>query len=655
MQSAGARKTQRARNVRYIVKSTASKPFCAWYTVPAANPMGAPGSASVPFSPEKAAQIRAYLERLLASAPFAASPRRGRLLQYVVELTLEGRAAEISEYAIGVDVFGKPASFDTQSESTVRAEMSRLRRTLAEYYARAGAADPWQVRFPNGYIPVLTENAPVPSPQPQAAQQVEPAPRAAAIARPLAAAILVVVVAAVLTASFIHRPRIESVAVLPFQNLTGTPTAAYLVDGITEQLTDSLARAASLHVVARTSASQFKGKALDIREIGRRLNADAIVEGSVRSIRDGFQVDVQVDRADDGYQIVARTFVARTADLPVLGARIAAPVRAALHPGEKSAPAAHVPDPQAYDLLLKSRAYRGQGTEIAFERAAALLNEAIQIDPGYADAYAALAGVYAAGGINLAAEPLPYLEQAKAAAARALELDPASAHALAAQGLADVQLLHWAQGERELRQAIAVMPEAATHSWLGVLLMEEGRFDDALAEAHSTERLDPLSPAAGVFIGWCEIMARRYDAALAQFLTVQKLHPEAAIVHLYSGTAWELKGDYKNAEAEFQAAGPESPATALPMAHLFAVEGRKPEARAILVRLEHPQPQVGPPVAFDMALVYAALGDRDRAFEWLDRAYASRRIGMLKVHPGLDPIRSDPRYAALLRKTGLAP
>jgi len=315
------------------------------------------------------------------------------------------------------------------------------------------------------------------------------------------------------------------------------------------------------------------------------------------------------------------------------------------------------PNPDAYELYLKARAYRGDGTVTAFEQAVAYLNQAIERDPDYADAYAALAGVYTSGAANFASHPLEYVDKAKAAAAKALELDSSSARALAAEGFIDgMRLLDWKKGEQELRESARLMPgSATTHNWLGLTLLMQGRFDEALAELRTAEKAEPLVAAPGVTVGLALYFARRYDDAVRQLTKVQTLFPDKIMVHNFTGLAWEGKGAYLKALAEYQLVSAQYPAdVAGNLAHLYAEMGNSAQARALLARMEHPQPDQAPPAAFDIAVTYGALGDRDQAFEWLERAYDERKIEMLKVHPALDPLRDDPRYAALLRKAGLS-
>lgn len=598
------------------------------------------------LGPAQAEDFRKYLGGLLALPPFR-SRRRGQLLRYLVEQKLAGRADQVTEYGIALDVFDKPSSFDPRTEATVRAEMSRLRRTLTEHYENSGSSDPWRILVPGrGYVPQLVPRDPRPrTPAPAGSRY-----RFAA----LAAATLLLAVAVVLVARnwLPGTPEIHSVVVLPFANLTGDPKNEYLADGVTEQLTDALAQIRSLRVVARTSAFQFKGKNADIRDIGKRVNAEAVIEGSLQYLNGGLRLTVQLNRSADGYHILSRALNGGVGDLSRLENEMVAPVVAALRPGT-SISRRRVPDAQAYDFYLKARAYRARGTRAAFDEAVGYLNQAIERDPEYADAYAALAGVYASASINFAPEPIEYANEAKAYAALALRLDPANARAEAARGLVDSEiLLDWSKGEQELRRAVALAPQsAANRNWLGTVLLARGRFDEAIAQQRIAESMDPLVPAVGSAFA-CYI-ARRYDEALDRFLKVRDLNPGLIAIHPFLGAVWQAKGEYQKAMAEYRLALPVIPDQVNSrIADLLAVMGRREEARRALDELEHPKTG-GAPNAFDLAAIHAALGDRDEAFQWLDRAYERRIIWFIKVHPALDPLRGDPRFGELLKKTGL--
>ncbi len=615
-------------------------------------------------APPDATAVRRELERIIASDEFRSSARRTKLLSYLVEKAIAGEP--VKEYGIGVDVFDKPESYDPRTDPSVRVEIGRVRSRLSAYYANGGGADPVRIEIPRGsYLPVI-EPAGLPVVEtdggPDAAVHDEGFHRTAAQPRRnRRRSMLYMAVAALLTALGLgwyfelSRRAIDSVVVLPFANLTGDPNDDYLADGVTEGLTDALAQAPQLRVVARTSAFQFKGRAADIRDIGRRVNAGAVIEGSLRLQNGEFWLTMQVNRARDGYHILSRTFRGAPSELGRLESEMAAPALAAIRPGAAIA-ARRAPDPQAYDLLLKARALRGDGTRESFENQLRFLNRAIERDPSYADAYAMLAGAYSGAAMNFADEPLDFGNHARAAARKAIELDGNSAQAYAALGSVDGMIfLDWKRGEGELRRALRLMPQsAAAHNHLGLLLTAQGRFPEALRELRAAESLDPLVAAPGATVGVALYASRDFDGALAQFERVFEHHPEAAVLHGFIGMAWEGKRRFDQAAAEYFQLEKTQPEIARSyQAQLYAATGRRAEARRLLDVMEHPAAPA-PPNAFDIAAVYSALGDRDAAFQWLDRAYQQRKVWFLEVHPMLDPLRSDPRFTALLRKCGFS-
>jgi tetratricopeptide (TPR) repeat protein len=326
---------------------------------------------------------------------------------------------------------------------------------------------------------------------------------------------------------------------------------------------------------------------------------------------------------------------------------------AALRPGIAVA-SRRTPDAAAYDLYLRARVYGGKGTRAAFDQAVTLLNQAIEHDPQFADAYAALASAYASAAVNFAPEPLEYAREARNNAAITLRLDPANGRAEAAQGLVDsLILLDWSKGERELRRAVALMPQnGPNRNSLGLALLARGHFEEGIAEQQTAENMAPLVPAVGSAFAY--YLARRYDESLPQFLKVRDLHPDVIALHPFIGAVWQEKHQFDKAMAEYQLALPKIPDLVnARIATLLAAMGKRDEARKLLASLEHPKAGEPPANAFDLAAIYAALGDRDTAFQWLDRAYDRRIVWFLKVHPALDSLRGDPRYAELLKKTGL--
>jgi TolB-like protein/Tfp pilus assembly protein PilF len=566
-----------------------------------------------------------------------------------VEQTLAGRQAELNEYAIALDVFRRPDSFDPRLDSTVRSEMSRLRRALAAYYAGAGSADPWQFEFSTrGYTPAFVKPAQFAVAHPSA--PATPLPRGKILWAAAAVALVAVGVWAVYLAA--APGRIRSVVVLPFANLTGDPANEYLSDGMTEGLTDSLAHIASLRVVARTSAFQFKGKNTDIREIGRKVDADAVIEGSLRKVGDGMRVTVQVNRASDGFHILSRAFDGTARDLGRMERDLTLPVMAVLRPGT-SLVAGHVPDAEAYDLVLRARALRGLGSAEALHQILDYLHRAVERDPQYANAYALLARAYVTAATNTLMDPSAAMPLAGTAVDTALALDPQSAVAWDAMGYGDAMLkLQWKKGEDELRRALRLVPQDATiHQHLGLVLLSQARFAEAISEMKTAATLDPLPPAEGATVGLAYFFARRYDDAVTQLRKMLRQHPEVKYLHSFLGQTYVAKGEYDLAMTEYRAAIAPGPSPSTLMVHLLAVTGKRAEALAQVRNFEntdYPDPN-------DLAAIYGALGDRDRAFAWLEKSLIKRKAYILKVHPFFDPLRSDPRFADLLKRTGFTP
>ena len=586
-------------------------------------------------------EVRTALEAVLAS-PLFAGKRRGELLRYLAERTLAGKGDSITEYGIALDVFRRPESFDPRTESTIRAEMSRLRKALVEYYKTVGSGEQWRFEFPaRGYVPEVVRK-----------EIAVPAPKSRSRSIWITAAVTILLAGGVAFGTYrSFRAPLRSVVVLPFGNLTGDPNNDHLSDGITEGLTDSLAHIASLRVVARTSAFQFRGKALDIREIGSKVNADAVVEGSLQKAGDRYQVTVQVNRSKDGYHMLSRVFEGAQRDLARIQNEIAGPVSAALRPGEPVT-AGRAPDSEAWDLVLKARTLRRLTPLDTFDQSVALLHQAIGRDPNYADAWAELANTYAGAATTLPVDPAGAAREAKSAAARALELDPGSAEAYAASGLVDAMVfLEWKLGEDDLHNALRLAPQnAMAHQRLANVELLEGHFDVAMREAKLSESLDPLAGNAGVAVGMVYFMQRRYPEALAEFTRVAALHPDIPVMRLLVGGVYDAMGGYARALAEYDSVAASYPKESEIRTVLALVHARRiAEARRRLEKLE----SAGQKDAFSFAVIYGELGEKDRAFAYLEQAWQEHNCWMLKVYPFLDPLRADSRYAAFLKRAHL--
>jgi tetratricopeptide (TPR) repeat protein len=381
------------------------------------------------------------------------------------------------------------------------------------------------------------------------------------------------------------------------------------------------------------------------------VQVDTVVEGSLSRVGDGLPVTVQVNRAADGFQMLSRAIDGTAAELARMERDMSLPVVAAIRPSAVATTAGHLPDPEAYELLLKARALRGQSTPDGFHQIVEYLHQAVRRDPQYANAYAALARAYVAAATNTLIEPSAAIPLSHIAVSTALAIDPQSAAAFDAMGFGDAMLeLHWKKGEEELRKAVLLMPQDATiRQHLGLVLLCEGRFEEAIEQLQAAADLDPLSPAAGSAVGIAYFCWRRYDDALAQYGRVKAQHPESGSLHVLTGQVYVGKGDFQQGMEEYRKgldAFHQDKSTLL--VHALAMSGRREEARAQLAAVEDPDH----PDPIDLAAIYGALGDRDRAFSWLEKGLAKRKVYLVKVHPFLDPLRSDPRYAGLLQRAG---
>ncbi|MGH9814035.1 MAG: tetratricopeptide repeat protein, partial [Candidatus Acidiferrales bacterium] len=339
---------------------------------------------------------------------------------------------------------------------------------------------------------------------------------------------------------------------------------------------------------------------------------------------------------------------------------IAREVNVALTPREQARLAAARPtNPEAHELYLKGRYWWNKRTEEELKKGLEYFQQAIEKDPGYALAYVGVADSYAMLGSDIVAPALPPHEArplGKAAALKALELDPnlGEAHASLAAAYQYYDW-DWAAAEREFRRAIELNPNyASAHQWYANYLVMFGRHAESLAEARRARELDPLSLIINVTFGWRFYFARRYDDALAQHRKTAELDPNFALARYSLGMTYEQKGMYEAALAEFRRAlalSGDDPHALANLGHVYALAGNRVEARSVLAQLEQlAKKKYVPP--YYVAEIYVALGEKEPAFRWLEKAYEERssRLVFLKVEPRLDPLRDDPRFQDLVRR-----
>jgi serine/threonine-protein kinase len=474
----------------------------------------------------------------------------------------------------------------------------------------------------------------------------------------VAFALAVIVVVLVAFSYFGGREEaIDSLAVLPLVNVAANPSTEYLSDGLTERLINSLSQLPNLKVMSSNSVFRYKGKEIDVRVVGRELGVRAVLTGRIVPRGDDLFISIELVDAQDNSRIWGEQFTRKFADILLVQEEISRDVSEKLRlklTGEDKKRL------EAYQLYLKGRYYWNKRTTEALKKAIEHFEQAVQKEPNYAPAYAGLADCYNMLVIYSALSPKEGFSKAKTAAMRALEIDDTLAEAHTSLAFVKFRLdWDWLEAEREFSRAIDLNPNyAPAHQWYSNFLVAMGRRDEAIAEARRTQQLDPFSLIGNSQVAWILYFARRYDEAIDQCHKTLQLDPSFFAAQRYLGLVFEQKKMYDAAVAHFERAVTLSGGPALMRAHLghaYALAGRRDQARKILDELiEHSQRQYVS--SYLIALIHAALGEKDRAFEWLEKAYEERAefLVYLKVDPRLDRLRSDPRLASLLRRVGLA-
>jgi len=483
-------------------------------------------------------------------------------------------------------------------------------------------------------------------------------------------AALILVLTIVLTIDrgswLLRRAAIRSVAVLPLKNLSGDPAQDYLADGMTEELIGDLARIPGLRVISRTSVMRFNNSQLSIPEIARTLNVDAVLEGSVIREGDQIRVHAQLIRAATDEHIWAQEYQREYRSVLALqedvSRSIAERVQASIAPEQRAGLAPTQPvDPDAHEDYLKGRYYFNQRTDDALNKSISYFNQAITKDPTYALAYSGLADDYALIGFRGAVRSKESLSQAKAAAMKAIELDDklADAHASLAF-IAETHEWDWATAEREYKRALELNPgDARAHHWYAGYLTYQGQFDEGIAEEKRARELDPLSLPINNALAGRLLVAGRIDEAQDQVKKTLELDSHFAPAHQTLGWVCLNRGKREEAIQEFQKAlqlsGADNVDLMLDLGFADAMAGRQPEAEKVLERLKRLHEQ-GLAPSGSIGILYGALGDKDEAFAWLNKACDERdpELTYIKVRGRrFEPVRNDPRFEQLVARVGL--
>ena len=457
---------------------------------------------------------------------------------------------------------------------------------------------------------------------------------------------------------------VRSIAVLPFNPLAAGGTDDYLGTGMADALITRLGSIRQLVVRPTRSVLKYTSLEKDLLVIGRELRVEAVLDGKIQRNGERIRITVQLVRVNDGASLWEGTFDERFTDIfalqDAISDRVEQAMRVKLTGEERERLATHqTKEPEAYQAYLKGRYFWNKRSEEGLKKGREYFEEAIKRDPTFAPAYVGLAECYAlfsTYGVMPASEAFPKAEQA---ALKALEFDERIAEAHASLGVIRYEYnWDWPGADKEFRRAIELNPNYATaHQWYGGYLVSVARFDEGIREIKRAQELDPLSPIINASIGWFSYFARRYDEAIEEGKRAVALEGNSVMAHFFLGQAYLQKKMYPEAIAELEKSNTLSPGepqilSVLTQAYSLAGKGR--EAERVLEEILGLSRRGYVP-AYNVAEAYLGVGDKDRAFEWLEKAYAEHSPDLvgLKTEPRLDVLRTDPRFANLMQRVGL--
>jgi TolB-like protein/DNA-binding winged helix-turn-helix (wHTH) protein/tetratricopeptide (TPR) repeat protein len=473
-----------------------------------------------------------------------------------------------------------------------------------------------------------------------------------------------VIAIAIVTYSYITRSgksAIDSVAVLPFANAGNDPNMEYLSDGIAENLINNLSQLPQLKVIARSSAFMYKGKEVDPQEVARAVGVEALVTGRIVQRGDNLQISVELMNTSDKTQMWGEQYHRRASDLQAVQAEISRAIAEKLRlrltgTQEQQLAKRATGNAPAYQLYLAGMFQMRKGNLEGYKKALDYFDQAVTLDPHFALAFASMPAVYSNLASTSGLDPREALARGKAAARKALELDGTLAEAHNGLAVINRQEWDWPGAESEFKRAIELNPNlAAAHGNYSIYLAIMGRTTEALAENRRAQELDPFKISFKGIEGGILLSARLYDEALQVFQNVIRMQPDHPLAHTGLGQTYVAKGMYAEAINEFQTANSlygDVTNGLIDLGCAYAISGNREEALAILNKLRASEKYVSPA---GLAMLYAALGDKEAAFQWLERAYVAHdsQLQNLKVDPRCDSLRSDPRFADLLRRMRL--
>lgn len=646
-------------------------------------------------TPEQVVLIRRHLQQVLASHAFAGSKRTQDFLELIVSHALEGEFDQLRERMIGAEMFGRPVSYDTGSDSVVRVKATDVRKKLAQFYAEAKEQPSVRIELPSGsYVPrfhfetaqgsVESDNgiepggaaaqAAISHAEPGVAARVgakekgissfaRTVPRSLRLVAGIALALIVLTAIGYVgyrkwVSDSRHGSQIRSIAILPLKNLSGDAAQEYFADGMTEELINDLGQVSTLRVISLTSSMSYKGTKKNLPEIAHELAVDGVVEGGVLRAGNKVQISAQLIDARSDRPIWARTyerdFTSGLAWQGEVAQAIADEISINVTPQEQARLARNRPiDPEAQDLYLRGLL---QLEADDCKSAVDYFNQAIAKNPNYAQAHAALANCYGRMGESGRMAYKEAFSKQKAEATRAIELDDSlpEGHAELANTAMTLDW-DWATAAAEFHRALELDPNSAPiHQKYAFYLVRTGHLPEALTEVERGVDLDPVSWHSFHYEGFIYYFSRQYDQALSLILRVRALDIKPPDWSFLLGDVYAEKGRYAEAISQFIKSG-NGPDSLGHRGNAYARAGKPAAARKTIAELQENVRRNGVG-RYEIALVYAGLGEKQEAFNWLEEAYDAHDVGLLylKIDPCLDTLRSDPRFDDLVRRVGLA-
>jgi TolB-like protein len=599
------------------------------------------------FAESNAQAVPRELERVIKSSGFARNERMARFLRFVVEQHLAGKDNELKESVIAMEVFGRRPDHDLTRDSIVRTEAGRLRSRLSEYYSVEGKDDPLIIELPKGgYVPVFRGRVTAPptiSGEPQKSSRRW---------LTLAAAGFVVALGVVVWWRVQRAALPIGIAVLPFENLSRDAAEDYLADGLTDELIRNLSAYEGLAPRSRTSSFALKGKPRNIRQAGRELAADYIVEGSVLRSGERLRINAQLVRAYDDSPVWSGKFERPASDALAIQDEISRTIvnslRVKLGRGRRHYEASS----EAYDFYLRARS-------AGLRNSVGLFEQAIAKDPSFAPAYAGLASSYAYRSGNTLNDSDQELPKMRAAAEKAIELDPLLPEAHSALGMAYARDGQWELSEASFRRAIEIdRNRSQSYGDFAVyVLMQQGRIREALQEMRIAQRSDPLSADVRSELAYVLLSSHLYDEAASECEKLPEdcrcwpAPSEPTLRYECLGRARVGQGRLREAIEILAAGVAKGVGIGAPirgyLGNAYGRIGRRDEAQKI-VESDWRNP-------YHQAVALIGMGDKDRAIAALDKMAPSGpvRVGLALAVPEFDTLRDDSRFKALRAEVGL--